>query len=224
MRRALPPPACISMRARLSLLVAALAFVSMTVFAQGQQIQAGREYTRLNPPRPVTTGSSIEIIEFFYYGCPICYEVQPHLSRWLFQAPDNIVLRRVPALSSENWEPFAKLFYTLELIGELNRLHWPVYDNFHFDGVKLNDEKVMLDWVVRNGLDRQKFVAAYNSDEIKNRMTQSRELMKTYDVRGVPSVVVDGKYLTSARLAGGTRQLVQVLDQLVKLARKERPN
>ncbi len=212
------------LRTFFSLWVAALILSSPATYAQAQQIQAGREYTRLSPPRPVTTGSRIEVIEFFYYGCPICYEFQPYFSRWMFQAPDDVVLRRVPALSSENWEPFAKLFYSLELVGELNRLHWPVYDNFHFDGMKLNDEKVMLDWIVRNGLDRQKFLAAYNSDEVKDRLNRSRELMKTYDVRGVPSIIVDGKFQTSARLAGGTRQLAQVLDQLVKLARKERPN
>ena len=189
-----------------------LAAATGLALAQTQSLQAGRNYTRLDPPRPVTTGSRIEVIEFFYYGCPICYEFQPHFSRWQFQAPEYVALRRVPVLSSENWEPFAKLYYTLEILGELGRLHWPVYDNYHFDGIKLNDEKVMADWVARNGIDRQKFVA------------QSRDMVKTYDVRGVPAVVVDGKYLTSARLAGGTRQLAQVVDLLVKQARKERPN
>lgn len=192
--------------------------------AQNKPIQAGREYIRLDPPRPVSTGSRIEVIEFFYYGCPICYEFQPHFSRWLFQAPEYVALRRVPALSSENWEPFARLFYALSALGELDRLHWPVYDNYHFDGVKLTDEKVMADWVARNGIDRQKFLAAYHSEETKKLLAQSRDLMKQYDITGVPSVVVDGKYLTSARLAGGTRQLSQVVDELVKLARKERPN
>ena len=212
------------LRVALGLWIAAMVLSCQPAYAQAQQIQAGREYVRLNPPRPVVTGPRIEIIEFFYYGCPICYEFQPHFSRWMFQAPDDIVLRRVPALSSENWEPFARLFYSLELIGELNRLHWPVYDNFHFDDVMLNDEKVMLEWVVRNGLDRGKFTAAYGSDEVKDRLNRSCELMKSYDVRGVPSIIVDGKFQTSARLAGGTRQLAQMLDQLVKLARKERPN
>jgi len=192
--------------------------------AQNRPLQAGREYVRLNPPRPVTTGSRIEVVEFFYYGCPICYEFQPHFSRWLFQAPEYVALKRVPVLSSENWEPLAKLHYTLSALGELNRLHWPVYDNFHFDGVKLTDEKVMADWVERNGIDRQKFVAAYNSEEIKKQVALSRDLMKQYEITGVPTVVVDGKYLTSARLAGGTRQLAQAVDELVKLARKERPN
>lgn len=192
--------------------------------AQTRPIQAGREYVLLDPPQPVVTGARIEILEVFYYGCPICYEFQPHFSRWLFKAPAYVALRRVPALSSENWEPFAKLFYSLDILGELQRLHWPVYDNYHFDGIKLNDEKVMLQWVARNGLDPQKFEGVYRSDEVRKRLEQSRAIMKAYDIRGVPSIVVDGKYLTSARMAGGTRQLAQVVDELVKLARTERPN
>jgi thiol:disulfide interchange protein DsbA len=202
-----------------------LALAATTAMAQSQQpqFQAGREYLRLDPPRPVSTGSRIEVLEFFYYGCPICYEFQPHMSRWLYQAPAYVSLLRVPVLSSENWEPFAKLYYTLEILGDVGRLHWPIYDNFHFDGKKLNEAKDMIDWVSHNGVDRDKFINTLESDEVKARLERSRELVRLYEVRGVPSVVVDGKFLTSARLAGGTRQLAQVVDFLVKLARAQRP-
>jgi thiol:disulfide interchange protein DsbA len=128
----------------------------------------------------------------------------------------------VPALSTEAWEPFAKLFYALDALGQLGRLHWPVYDNFHFEDVKLNDEKIMVDWVARNGIERQKFLGAYRSPEVAAKVAQARALLKDYDVRAVPTFVVDGKFLTSARLAGGTQQVIQVVDQLVKLAREER--
>jgi thiol:disulfide interchange protein DsbA len=131
-------------------------------------------------------------------------------------------MRRVPALSTEAWEPFAKLFYTLEKLGQIPRLHWPVYDNFHFENLKLNDEKIMVDWAVRNGIDRQKFLETYGSPEVAAKVTQARELLKAYDVRGVPTFIVDGKFLTSARLAGGTEQVIQVVDHLVRLAREER--
>lgn len=201
------------------------AFAATACWAQSTQaqFQAGREYLRLDPPRPVASGSRIEVLEFFYYGCPVCYEFQPHMSRWLYQAPAYVALQRVPVLSSENWEPFAKLYYTLEILGDVGRLHWPIYDNFHFDGKKLNEARDMIDWVSHNGVDRDKFINTLESDEVKARLERSRELVKLYEVRGVPSVVVDGKYLTSARLAGGTRQLAQVVDFLVKLARTQRP-
>src|SRR5512133_1989706 len=191
--------------------------------AQAQSVaQLGRDYIRLDPPRAVTSGERIEVIEFFYYGCPVCYELEPTLSRWIFNAPSSVALRRVPVLSSDNWDNFAKLFYTLEAMGQLTRLHWPVYDNFHFNGVKLNDEVVMAGWVSHNGLDRQKFTDTYRSPEIQAKLASARAMTQSYGIRGVPSIVVDGKFLTSANMAGGTRELMQVVDQLVELARKER--
>ena len=189
----------------------------------------GSDFLRLSPARPVATGERIEIIEFFYYGCPICYEFQPHLSRWLVQGPDYVSIRRVPTLPSEGsegldgWVRFARLHYTLEALGQIARLHWPIYDNFHFDGVQLNDEKVMLEWISKNGIDRDKFLAIYRSPEIQAKLDEVRRLMTVYDIRSVPSVVVDGKYLSTARMAGGTRQLIQGVDSLTKQARKERP-
>ena len=83
----------------------------------------GRDYIRFDPPRQVSSGDKIEIIEFFYYGCPVCYELEPTLSRWFLDAADSVALRRVPALASDSWESFAKLFYALEAMDQLARLH-----------------------------------------------------------------------------------------------------
>lgn len=193
------------------------------VIAQAQTLpQLSRDYVRLDPPRPVASGDKIEVIEFFYYGCPVCYELEPALARWHFNLPGTVALRRVPALSSDNWDHFAKLFYALEAVGQLGRLHWPVYDQFHFDGIKLNEEATMLNWVSKNGVDREKFISAYRSPEVQAKLVAARQMILTYDIKGVPSIVVDGKFVTSASMTGSTRQLMQVLGQLVELARKER--
>jgi thiol:disulfide interchange protein DsbA len=200
------------------LLAPALAVLALSASAQ---IEAGREFQRIEPPHAAAANGRVEVLEFFYYGCPVCYETEPFLSRWLGNAPDYVAMRRVPALSSEAWEPFARLYYTLEVLGQAERLHWPVYDNFHFEDVKLNDEKVMVDWAARNGIEREKFVQTYASRAVADKVAQARELLRSYDVRAVPTFIVDGKFLTSARLAGGTERVVQVLDRLVKLAREE---
>ncbi|MCC6475038.1 MAG: thiol:disulfide interchange protein DsbA/DsbL [Burkholderiales bacterium] len=195
-------------------------------FAPGVHAQAAGSFTEISPRVPAPAGNRVEVVEFFYYGCPVCYELQPQLARWLAQASDQVALRRVPALSVENlqsWERLAKLYYSLEALGQMPRLHWPVYDNLHFDGVDLGDEKVMLDWVSRNGVDRGKFFALYHAPQITRKVEESRALMKAYGARGVPTIVVDGRYLSSARMANGTRQLVQVVEQLVARARRERP-
>lgn len=201
-----------------------LAALLLALAAAGVQAQAqlGRDYLRLDPPRAVASGDKIEVIEFFYYGCPVCYELEPKLSRWYFNGPGSVALRRVPALSSDNWDNFAKLFYTLEAMGQLERLHWPVYDNFHFNGIKLNEVAAMAGWVSNNGLDRQKFIDTYRSPEIQAKLAAAREMTRSYDITGVPSIVVDGKFLTSARMTGSTRELVRVVEQLVGLARQER--
>jgi len=208
-------------RGRLEKWLFASAF-ALLAGAASAQIQLGREFQRIEPQRPVAADGRIEVIEFFYYGCPVCYETQPFLSRWLSTAPEYVAIRRVPALSTKAWEPFAKLFYTLETLGQVGRLHGSVYDHFHFENVALNDEKIMADWVARNGIERQKFVEVYGSSGVAAKVAQGRELLKAYDVRGVPTFIVDGKFLTSARLAGGTEQVIQVVDHLVKLAREER--
>lgn len=210
----------------MTLLRNALAVLLLALAAAGAQAQSGpqlgRDFVRLDPPHAVTSGDRIEVIEFFYYGCPVCYELEPRLSRWHFNAPGSIALRRVPALSSDNWDNFGKLFYTLEAMGQLTRLHWPVYDNFHFNGLKLNEEEVMAGWVSKNGLDKQKFIDIYRSPEIQAKLAAAREMTRSYEIKGVPGLVVDGKFMTSASMTGGTNELMRVLDQLVALARKER--
>lgn len=204
----------------------ALAALMLALAATGAQAQSapqlGSDYLRLDPPHAVASGDKIEVIEFFYYGCPVCYELEPKLSRWYFNGPGSVALRRVPALSSDNWDNFAKLFYTLDAMGQLGRLHWPVYDNFHFRGMKLNDEQVAADWVAHNGLDRKQFIDLYGSPQIQAKLAAARTTMQGYGITGVPSIVVDGKFLTSARMTGSTDQLVQVVQQLIELARKER--
>lgn len=185
-------------------------------------LQAGRDYLRIDPPRPTASGSKIEVIEFFYYGCPVCYETEPLLARWSANAPADVVLVRVPALATASWENFARLFYTLEAMGELKRMHWPVFEGFHFDNLSLSEEPVMFDWASRNGIDRQKFIDTYRSPAIDAKVAEARELIRTYGVKAVPSVVVDGRFLTTARMAGGPRGLMPVVDRLIESARKER--
>jgi len=219
------PPAWLKEKS-MTLLRTALMTLLLALAAAGAQAQSlpqlSRDYIRLDPPHPVASGDKIEVIEFFYYGCPVCYELEPTLSRWFFNAPGSVALRRVPALSSDNWDNFAKSFYTLEAMGQIARLHWPVYDNFHFNGLKLNEEAAMADWVSHNGLDKQKFIDTYRSPEIQAKLAAAREMTQSYEIKGVPSIVVDGKFVTSAGMAGGTNELMQVVEQLVAMARKER--
>ncbi len=183
---------------------------------------AGRDYLVLDPPRPVSPGSAIEVIEFFYYGCPVCYESQPYIARWLARAGGDVRLSRVPAASFDSAENFALTYYALEATGHLAQLHWPVYENHHFDDQRLGEEKHLLDWLARNGVDAARFREVRDSAENRARVAEGRRIFEAYDVKGVPAFAVDGRYLTSARLANGVKEMMDVVDYLVGRAREER--
>jgi len=183
---------------------------------------AGRDYQELRPAVAVPAGERIEVIEFFYYGCPICYEAQPHLSRWMAGAGRGVTLKRIPAIFTESSESFARTFYALGAMDQIPRLHWPLYENHHFDGKQLNEYKNIVKWIAANGVDRQRFEALWKSEAVSGQIATAKQALETYHVAGVPSFVVDGKYLTSAKMAGGTREMVRVLDYLVRRAGAER--
>jgi len=199
----------------------ALAAASALAQAQAQPV-AGRDYQELSPARPVSTGERIEIIEFFYYGCPVCYEAQPHIARWLMGSGAGVAMLRVPAVFTESSESFARTFYTLGAMNQIARLHWPLYDNHHFDGKQLNVEKNVVEWVAGNGVDRARFTELWKSDEVKAQIEAAKKALDTYNVKGVPSFVVDGKYVTSAKMAGGVREMMRVVDYLAARAAAER--
>lgn len=209
------------MRSLICRLTLFLVLVSACASAQSQPV-AGRDFQELSPPQPVSTGNRIEVIEFFYYGCPVCYEAQPHIARWLLKAGLDIAIVRVPAVSTDNSESFARTFYALGAMGQVARLHWPIYDNHHFDGRKLNEEENIVAWAAGNGVDAKKFRELRNSEEVTKKIESAKKLLDTGDVRGVPTFIIDGKYKTSARMAGGVREMIKVLDQLVSRARQER--
>jgi len=196
-----------------------LAAGSATVNAQPV---AGRHYLVLDPPRPVTPGAAIEVTEFFYYGCPICYESQPYIARWLERAGNAVTLKRVPAASSEATEYFALTYYALEASGVLAQLHGAVYENHHFDDLRVGDEQNLLAWLARNGVDAERFRELRNSQANRVRVAEGRRIFEDYNVRGVPSIAVDGRYVTSARLAGSVQEMMEVVAYLVGRAREDR--
>jgi thiol:disulfide interchange protein DsbA len=202
-------------------ILSGLALAVACVAARGGPVSA-KDYQPLEPPLPVSTGERIEVIEFFYYGCPICYEAQPYIARWTLKAGAPVAHLRVPAAFTESSESFARTFYTLDAMGLLARLHWPLYENHHFDGKELNVEKNVTDWVAANGGDRARFTELWHSSRITAQVEAAKKSLDTYHVKGVPTFVVDGKYLTSARIAGSVPHMMETVDYLVERAAAER--
>lgn len=204
-----------------ALALAAAAMLSLSSLAAGPEAFEGHDYARVKP-QPVATGNKIEVLEFFWYRCPHCFQLEPALNTWLKTLPGDAQVRRVPAVFRPDWLPGAKLYYTLEQMGLLDRLHDKVFDAYHVEQVNLNDPKVLGDWIAKQGVNRKQFMSLYNSFTIQSRATQGGQLATAYAITGVPAFIIDGKYTTSVSMTWSQQRLFEVLDQLIDKARAER--
>jgi thiol:disulfide interchange protein DsbA len=191
----------------------------------------GRDYTLINPSQPTDSGKKIEVIEFFWYGCIHCYHLEGPIKAWLKRKPADVEFRYVPAIfDSASWGPMARAFYALDAIGLSGKYHDEIFTAIHKDGLKamVTDPRVMADWFANKGVDKQKFVDAYNSFAVNTRVKRSEDMTRSYDVPGTPALVIDGKYMTGPSTTVNTdgsvnyERYFQIVDQLIARARKER--
>ena len=162
------------------------------------------------------------MLEFFWYRCPHCFQLEPALNTWLKTLPGDAQVRRVPAVFSDDWMPGAKLYYTLEQMNLLGKQHHKVFDAYHLKNINLNDPAVLGDWIAKQGVDRKKFEVVYNSFSTQTKAMQGARLATTYGITGVPAFIIDGKYSTTVSMTNGEPRLFEVLDQLIDRARAER--
>ena len=200
----------------------AAAVLSLSAFAAPDSAFEGHDYASLKNPQPVATGKKIEVLEFFWYRCPHCFQLEPGLNTWLKALPKDAQVRRVPAVFRDDWMPGAKIYYTLEQMNLLGKLHHKVFDAYHLENINLNDPAVLGGWIAKQGVDRKKFEGIYNSFSTQSKATQGARLATTYGITGVPAFIIDGKYSTSVSMTGGPVRLFEVLDQLIVKARAER--
>jgi len=204
-----------SLRTSLALAGAALSLAATTAFAQPTT------FATLSPPQPTDGNGKIEVTEFFWYGCPHCYALEPAVNAWLKNAPKDVVFKRVPAVPSDAWAELAKLYYTLEAMNLLDTYHLKVFDAEHRDKVNLANKKLREEWLAKNGIDLAKYNEAEKSFTVATRMQRAKQLTYAYKVDSVPRIFVNGKYYTSAEQAG-SGQIFTVVDQLIGMARKEK--
>lgn len=205
--------------ARLALCWAMVAVIALP--ATAQQVKRDVDY-RLIPQQPVESKDRIEVIDFFFYACPYCNELVPHLERWQKRKPADVVFKHVPVVRHDSWVPLAKTYYTLEAMGELDRLHAAVYRSYHVEDLSMSQDKVIAEWAEKHGLDREKFMTIYRSEETRQKVERARKMTTDYDIQGTPSIVVDGRYLTSSSMTSSVPQVIPIIDGLIRLARQQR--
>ena len=182
----------------------------------------GRQYMQVPFPTAVETGNKIEVREIFWYGCPHCYVLEPGLTHWLKKLPANAQFVRTPATAAPNWQIHAQTYYTFEALGAMEKLHGAFFKAVQDQKSGLNEEKGIADFVASHGIDRKKFTEAFNSFGVRLKLEKAKQVNQDLNINSVPTLVVDGKYLTSAAMAGGEEAMFKLLDQLISKAAKER--
>jgi thiol:disulfide interchange protein DsbA len=185
--------------------------------------QAGKDYSAISPPQPTDTPGKVEVIEFFSYACPHCSHLEPALEAWAQKLPAGAVLHRIPVTFGRNeWVSLAKLYFSLEVMGNSDKLNGKVFHAIHEDKVNLSTADACADWVAKQGVDRQHFVDVYNSFAVQTRLQRANMKAQAYAVDGVPTLIIDGRFRTSPAMAGGNEGALAVSDELIQLSGKDK--
>jgi thiol:disulfide interchange protein DsbA len=205
----------------ISLTAGASALVSATcALAQGEPVE-GTSYVKLSQPIPMAAGGKIEVVEFFWYGCPHCSIFEPTLAAWQKKLPADVSFRRAPVVFRE--EPFTthqKLYYSLEAMDLVEAMQRKVFHAIQVDQAKLDKLPDILTFMAKNGVDTAKFSDAFNSFSVQTKARQAKQLAEAYRIDGVPTLGIHGRYYTSPSLAGSPEKALSVADYLIQRSRK----
>jgi thiol:disulfide interchange protein DsbA len=183
----------------------------------------GTDYIVLKPPQSVDSPGKIEVIEFFWYRCPHCYALEPDLDAWVKRLPRDVQFKRVPGILNEDWAIDARIFYTLEAIGEVDRVHRQLFDVIHQQGgVRLRGDayaKWIADWLAKQKVDMAKYDAAFRSFTVESRLRRAAQMASSYRLDGVPTLSVQGRYLVLASTS--QKAMLVTADFLIGEARKQ---
>ena len=196
-----------------------LASLSAPAQAQGGPVE-GQHYQKVSPAVPVSSTGKVEVVEFFWYGCPHCYALEDHVEQWSAKVPADVNFRRVPVGFGPQHEFHQKVFFALEAMGQLGALHRKFFDAIHKERKRMNTEPEVVAFATANGLDGAKFADTMKSFTVIGKVRQAKQLADAYHVDGVPMVGIQGRYTTSATMAGSAERVFQIVDFLVDKARK----
>ena len=206
--------------------------LSTMAFAEAPKAEApkaetpkiGTEFDAVAQPLATDNVAKIEVMEIFWYGCIHCYHMDAPLNAWVKKLPSDVYFKRMPGLPNPSWAPMAKAFYAMETLGVSEKLHTPLFDAIH-KSKTLNptDEKAAIAWVTaQSGLDKLKVEQAFKSFSINTSLNRAALVFRNSGATGVPSLVIDGKYITSSTMAGGNEQALKTADYIIGNVRADK--
>lgn len=204
-----------------AVLIGSVVQLTATLPAAAQAV-AGKDYLVVNPAQPTESKGKVEVIEFFSYGCSHCNEFEPLLDKWAKAQGKDVEVRRVPiTFGRDVWVPLAKMYYSLEALGELDRMHSVVFDAIHNQRVPLNVEAAQFEWIASKGIDAKKYQDVYKSFTVQSKVARAQQVAAAYKITGVPSMAVGGRFITSGSLTGSHEGMLRTIDQLIVTARAD---
>lgn len=204
------------------LFMSSSAFMPVTGFAASQAVdqatnfKEGVHYTRLDP-QPTDTGDKIEVLEFFWYGCPHCYTFEPYVSAWEKSKAKNVAFARVPAVFRPEWEVQARSYYALSNMGKVNEISGKIFTAIHKDKKHLEKKAALVDFIVKHGVDRETFLKEYDSFAVDGMVRKAKKKQKAYQIQGVPAIIINGKYMTSGSMAGSYDNMIKIINHLTDM-------
>lgn len=188
----------------------------LTASATAQQgFEAGTHYQLIDPVVKTSQPDKIVVTEIFWYGCPHCFRFEPYVERWAQSLPEGVVFEQVPSVLNPRWTEHARAFYALKMMGAQEKVHRALFDAIHVKRQRLTSLDTIAVFVAEQGLDEKQFRDNYFSFPVDTQVRKNMQAEKHYGHEGVPAVVVNGKYLVSASMAGSNERMIEVMTFLV---------
>jgi thiol:disulfide interchange protein DsbA len=195
--------------------IAQASLMTLLLFCSAAKAEA-TGYETLSPAQPTQHPDKVEVIEFFWYGCPHCYAFEPELAKWLKNLPKNVEFIRIPAVFNEQWGKHAKAYFVAESLGVVDKVHADLFDAIQNKKQKLETEEELAKFFVAHGVKEADFHDAFKSFAVDSKMRQAPVTAGRYGITGVPAVIINGKYVTNGPLAGSHEKMIEVMNTLVK--------
>lgn len=193
---------------------------SLTVAMPAVAQSVGKDYTLISPVQSTDDAAKIEVLEFFSYGCPHCSDFNPLVTAWAAKLPGDVVFKKVPVTFGRGaWANIAKLYFTLEITGDLARLEADVFKAIHQDRVNLFEERTLVEWVSKRGVDAKKFTETFSSFGVMSKVKRADQQAQAFKIQGVPALAIDGKFMVGGK---DFADQLAIADKLVAKARSEK--